>query len=68
MAAMKQLVREIESLSPDYIQEVINFVGYLKHKKISQISETMLLSEKSLAENWDTPEEDDLWAIVGEGI
>ena len=62
MAAMKQLVREIETLSPDYIQEVINFVGYLKHKKISQISETMLLSEKSLAENWDTPEEDDLWA------
>ena len=62
MVAMKQLVREIETLSPDYIQEVINFVGYLKHKKIALISETMLLSEKSLAENWDTPEEDDLWA------
>lgn len=62
MVAMKQLVREIETLSPDYVQEVINFVGYLKHKKITAISETMLLSEKSLAENWDTPEEDDLWA------
>ena len=62
MTAMKQLVHEIENLSPDYIQEVINFVGYLKHKKIMLMSETMLLSEKSLAENWSTPEEDDLWA------
>ena len=62
MAAIKQLVREIETLSPDSIQEVINFVGYLKHKKITLMPETMLLSEKSLAENWDAPEEDDLWA------
>ena len=62
MTAMKQLVREIEKLSPDYIHEVMNFVGYLKHKKTTLMSETMFLSEKSLAENWDTPEEDDLWA------
>ena len=62
MTAMKRLVREIETLSPDYIQEVINFVGYLKYKKVVPFSETMLLSEKSLAENWDTPEEDELWA------
>ena len=25
-------------------------------------SETMLLSEESLAKDWDTPDEDDLWA------
>ena len=62
MVAMKQLVDEIETLPPDYIQEVINFVEYLKNNKKLNISETMLLSEKSLAKDWDTPEEDDLWA------
>ena len=62
MVAMKHLVREIETLSPEYIQEVINFVGYLKSRKEMPFSETMLLSEMSLAEKWDTPEEDDLWA------
>ena len=34
MIEMKQLVSEIETLPPDYIWEVLNFVGYLKYKKI----------------------------------
>ena len=62
MVAMRQLVREIESLPPMYVQEVIDFVGYLKHKKTKDLPETMLLSENSLAEDWDTPEEDEAWA------
>ena len=62
MAVMKQLVNEIETLPPDYIQEVINFIGYLKYRKSPNIPETMLLSEKLLARDWDTPEEDELWA------
>ena len=62
MAAMKQLVREIETLPQDYIQEVFNFVSYLKHRRLITASETMLMSEKSLAVDWDTPEEDDAWA------
>ena len=62
MVTARQLVSEIETLPPDYIEEVINFVGYLKYKKKTNISETMLLSEESLAKDWDTPEEDDLWA------
>ena len=62
MLAMKQLVNEIATLPPGYIQEVINFVGYLKHKNTLTASETMLLSEKTLALDWDTPEEDEAWA------
>ena len=62
MKTMRQLVSEIETLPPDNIQEVLNFVGYLKHKKNLTTSETMLLSEKSLDMDWDTPEEDKAWA------
>ena len=62
MAAINQLVREIETLPQDYIQEVLNFVSYLKHRRLIVASETMLMSEKSLAADWDTPEEDEAWA------
>ena len=41
---------------------ITNFVGYLKLKHLKSISETMILSEKSLSKDWDTPEEDEAWA------
>ena len=62
MAAANQLINEIETLPPDYIQEVMTFIKYLKYKKMPCAPETMLLSERTLAKDWDTPEEDDLWA------
>ena len=62
MAAMSELAQELENLPPDYIQEVKNFINYLKHKKTMSLSETLLLSEKSLAIDWNTPEEDEAWA------
>ena len=33
MAAINQLIYELETLPPEYIQEVMNFVGYLKQKR-----------------------------------
>ena len=62
MTAINQIKHEIESLPAEYLQEVINFIGYLKLKANKNISETMILSEKSLAKDWDTPEEDEAWA------
>jgi hypothetical protein len=32
MVAQKQLIREIETLSTDYFDEVFDFIGYLKAK------------------------------------
>ena len=62
MTAINQLISEIETLPPEYYQEIITFVGYLKMKQMKNISETMILSEKALAKDWDTPEEDEAWA------
>ena len=56
------LLREIETLPANYVGEVIDFVARLKQQKMSQIPETMLLSEGSLSKDWDTPEEDEAWA------
>ena len=55
------LLKEIESLPAACLDEVIDFITWIKQRKLSQIPETMLLSEASLSKDWDTPEEDEAW-------
>ncbi|MDR0456335.1 MAG: DUF2281 domain-containing protein [Treponema sp.] len=56
------LLQEIETLPVHCIEEVVDFVAWVKHRKLSSIPETMLLSEAALSKDWDTPEEDEAWA------
>ena len=56
------LLQEIETLPAACVSEVVDFVAWIKQRKLSQIPETMLLSEASLSKDWDTPEEDEAWA------
>ena len=58
------LLHEIETLPANCISEVVDFVAWIKHRKLSQIPETMLLSEAMLSKDWDTPEEDEAWASL----
>ena len=57
------LMQEIETLPAACINEVIDFVAWIKQRK-SQIPETMLMSEASLSKDWNTPEEDEAWASL----
>jgi len=61
MAVINELINEIETLPSEYFQEVLDFIGYLKLKHLRSLPETMFLSEKSLAKDWNTPEEDEAW-------
>ena len=56
------LLQEIETLPASCLGEVIDFVAWIKQRKIARIPETMLMSEAVLSKNWDTPEEDEAWA------
>jgi hypothetical protein len=56
------LLQEIETLPAACVGEVVDFVAWLKQRKLSRIPETMLLSEAALAKEWNTPEEDEAWA------
>ena len=56
------LLQEIKALPEACLGEVVNFVTWIKQRKLSQIPETMLMSEASLSKNWNTPEEDEAWA------
>jgi hypothetical protein len=62
MTGQAVLMKELDGLPPEYLGEVTDFVAWLKHRKLPQIPETMLLSEDILAEDWDTPGEDKAWA------
>ena len=56
------LLKEIETLPAACLADVTDFVAWIKQRKLSQIPETMLLSEAALSKEWDTPEEDEAWA------
>ena len=56
------LLNEIETLPAACLDEVIDFVAWIKQRKLTQIPETLLLSEAVLSKDWDTPEEDEAWA------
>ena len=62
MTGINQLINEIETLPSEYFQEIMDFVSQLKLKHLKDIPETMILSESSLAKDWNTPEEDEAWA------
>jgi len=58
------LLQEIETLPAACLSEVVDFVAWIKQRKLSQVPETMLLSEAVLSQDWDTPEEDEAWASL----
>ncbi|MCL2602351.1 MAG: hypothetical protein FWD91_06015 [Treponema sp.] len=58
------LLQEIETLPTTCLDDVIDFVAWIKQRKLAQVPETMLLSESSLSKDWDTPEEDKAWATL----
>jgi len=63
MANIKEtLLREVSILPPDYCPEVLNFIETLKVDRQPAIPATMLLSESALSKDWDTEEEDKVWA------
>jgi len=55
------LMKEIENLPSTCVGEVVDFVTWIKQRRLSQIPETMLMSEAVLSKDWDTPEEDEAW-------
>ena len=56
------LLQEVNVLPTGYCPEVLDFITSLKGNRQSVIPETMLLSEEALAEDWDSPEDNEAWA------
>jgi hypothetical protein len=56
------LLKEIEKIPEEELQEVIDFVLFLKSRQREEELDTTFLSESSLAKDWMKPEEDAAWS------
>ena len=61
MLSRQSLIKEIETLSPGFVEEVSRYVSYLKQMNAKKTDELILASEQSLAKDWLLPEEDAAW-------
>lgn len=56
------LIREIDELPADLLQEVLDFVRFLKSQAVKERLETAILSEQVLGRDWLRPEEEEAWS------
>jgi hypothetical protein len=61
MTTFDRLVHEIERAPEAILQEVLDFVKYLKSKMSQERFDGASASEQSLAKDWALPEEDEAW-------
>ncbi len=61
MSKKELIARELERVPEELLDEVLDFVRFLRAKGTDQVSETALLSESTLARDWLAPEEDGAW-------
>ena len=54
------LLNEIQHVPEPYLDELLDFVQFLKAKPIKRI-DTAIASESSLKKDWLRPEEDEAW-------
>ncbi|MBW2067173.1 MAG: DUF2281 domain-containing protein [Deltaproteobacteria bacterium] len=61
MQDKQTVIREINDLPETLLQEVLDFVRFLKARTARRPSETALSSETVLRKDWLKPEEDEAW-------
>lgn len=62
MNLKEQIIQQLEYIPEPLLNEILEFIQFLKSKHLSQEKlETALLSESSLQKDWLTPEEDEAW-------
>jgi hypothetical protein len=61
MNKIESIMREVEKLPEPFLDEVLDFVQFLKKKLITEGLETAIASESSLKKDWLRAEEDEAW-------
>jgi hypothetical protein len=61
MSKKELLINEIEQVPESFLDEVLDFVHFLKTKIIKERLDTAIASESSLKKDWLKPEEDEAW-------
>lgn len=61
MGKKEVLIDEIKQVPESFLDEVLDFVHFLKTKIIKERLDTAIASESSLKKDWMKPEEDEAW-------
>ena len=61
MSKKEAVIKEIEQIPEPFLEEVLDFVHFLKAKIIKERLDTAIGSESSLKKDWLKPEEDKAW-------
>ena len=56
------LINEIEQVPESFLDEVLDFIYFLKAKIAKERLDTAIASESSLKKDWLRPEEDEAWS------
>jgi len=61
METKELIYREIEVIPENYLEEILDFIHFLKGKVLKEKMGTAILSESVLAKDWLSSEEDEAW-------
>jgi len=61
ISKIDQIIEELNQFPENLLDEIFDYVLYLKGKLIKKNMETAILSESSLKKDWACPEEDEAW-------
>lgn len=61
MDKIELIINEIKDVPESYIEELLDYIHFLKTKIHKEILCVTILSESSLKKDWLKPEEDEAW-------
>jgi len=61
MTEKELLIKEIEQIPDEFLEELEEFLRFLKMRALEGNCGPALLSESALRKDWDRPEEDEAW-------
>ena len=61
MSKKDTIIAELEKVPEKVLDEILDYINFIKEKLIKQKLETALLSESCLKKDWLRPEEDEAW-------
>lgn len=61
MSKKDTIISELNNLPENLIEEILDYINFLKSKSLKEKTELTLMSESSLRKDWLKPEEDKAW-------
>lgn len=61
MSAKDLIIQEMQQVPEPLLEEVLDFLRFLKAKQMQERLESPILSESSLEKDWLLPEEEQAW-------